>query len=553
MTAGGGNILLVYPQFPSTYWGMQFVLPVLGRKAYMPPLGLITLAAMLPAEFSVRLIDLNCEPLTDEAVAWADMVFLSAMLTQQNSLFEVARRCRAAGKPIVMGGPYPTGSPDECAASCDTIVQGEAEAVWDEFLADLRAGQLRPRYASEDKPDVTRTPVPRFDLLNVNHYLTIPIQFSRGCPFQCEFCDIIVMFGRRPRTKSPEQVIAELEAVRRTGYRGEVFIVDDNFIGNKKEVRRLLPVLRAWNDSTGHVFDFGTEASIDLAADPALMAGMVESGFRWVFLGIETPSLESLKETLKFQNLREPLEESVARILAAGLHVSAGFIIGFDSDGEDIFDRQIAFIDRAAIPFAMVGLLVALAGTPLYHRMRTTGRLRESSAEMSVDQCGYTNIETVLPRRAVLEGYRRVMQTLYSPERYFERSLRSLERMKPPATRRAGRAAFRNGVRRNLAFVTGRSQSASGMVRRSLAATVRSVKLVASLPRDFRRAALRFTWRALRARPDQFAGVMELVVFGYHLHRFTLAHVLPQVDAQLAAISADRPSVIPPTPAISVG
>lgn len=264
-----------------------------------------------------------------------------------------------------------------------------------------------------------------------------------------------------------------------------------------------------------------------------------------MFLGIETPSLEGLKETLKFQNLREPMEASVSRILAAGLHVSAGFIIGFDSDGGDIFDRQIAFIDHAAIPFAMVGLLVALAGTPLHKRMRAAGRLMESPSEMSVDQCGYTNIETVLPRRAVLEGYRRVMQTLYAPEQYFARSLRAVERMKPPANHRARAAACLRGARRNFAFATGRSQSATGLVRRMLSAAVRSARLFAILPRDFRRAAARFAWRALRARPDQLAGVMELVVFGYHLHRFTLTHVLPQVDAQLAALSLEQTEAPP--------
>jgi radical SAM superfamily enzyme YgiQ (UPF0313 family) len=543
------RVLMVYPRFPSTYWGMQFVLPVLGRKAYMPPLGLITLAGMLPAEFEVRLVDLNCADLADEDIRWADVVFLSAMVTQQNSLFDVAARCRAAGKPVVMGGPFPTGSPEHCEPHCDTVVQGEAEAIWDGFLGDLRAGQLQARYIATDKPDVTKTPAPRFDLLNVDDYLTIPVQFSRGCPFQCEFCDIIVIFGRRPRTKSPEQMVAELEAVRRTGYRGEIFIVDDNFIGNKKEVRRLLPVLKAWNDGTGRAFDFGTEASIDLSADAAMMAAMVEAGFRWVFLGLETPSPDSLKETMKFQNLREPMEESVGRIFAAGLHVSAGFIIGFDNDGDDIFDRQIAFIERASIPFAMVGLLVALAGTPLYDRMRAAGRIRESSSEMSVDQCGYTNIETRLSRATVLDGYRRVMQTLYSPDRYFERSFTSLARMRAPASRGASLLAFARGIQRNFAFASGRTGSAAGALRRSIAGTRRFLDLVRALPRDFRRAAARFTWRAIWARPDQLAGVMELVVFGYHLHRFTIAHVLPQIDAQIAGLGpsagAGRPRLLP--------
>ncbi len=529
------NVLLIYPVFPSTYWGLQYALPLLGKKAYMPPLGLITIAAMLPTEFQLRLIDLNCDALSDEDIVWADVVFISAMLPQKRSLFDVARRCRGLGKPVVMGGPFPTGSPDECAPWCDTVVVGEAEAVWETFLPDLIRDRLEPRYTSTEKPDITRTPVPRFDLLNVDNYLTIPIQFSRGCPFQCEFCDIIVMFGRRPRTKTPDQMVLELEAVKQTGYRGEIFIVDDNFIGNKKEVKRLLPALQEWNDANHQRFNFGTEASVDLAQHQDLMDQMARSGFRWVFLGIETPSMAGLKETLKFQNLRDPLTTSVDKVRASGMYVTAGFIIGFDSDGEDIFDRQIEFISAAGIAFSMVGLLFALDGTPLHARMQAAGRLHEPSPERDVDHCGYTNIKTILPRRTLLEGYRRVMATLYSPDQFFERGFQTLIRLKAPTSFRDGVAHFLAELRRNLRFLVKPGSPRSRPVR-ALSVVAAAYVLLRDLPKDVRRAFLRLVLKTLRTRPDKLAGTLELLVFGCHFHRFTLDHVLPQLDAELASM-----------------
>ncbi len=391
------HILLVYPKFPITFWGMQYLLPLLGKKAMMPPLGLITIAALTPPGYEFRLVDLNCEPLAEEDLAWADMVCVSAMLPQKSSLFAVGERCRKAGKLVVFGGPLPTACPEECAPYCDVQVLNEGEVTWPLFLADLERGTYGALYTNEDKPDITHTPIPRFDLLKVDDYLMIPIQFSRGCPFQCEFCDIIVMFGRRPRTKTPEQLCAELDALERTGFRGEVFIVDDNLIGNKREVRKLLPRLKEWNEAHNMPFFYGTEASINLADDAALLHDMVAAAFRWVFIGIESPSVESLQETLKFQNTKRSLADSVLTIENAGLLVEAGFIIGFDSDSEDIFDRQIDFINEAAIAGAIVGLLVALPGTPLFRRLREAGRLKADTFDAPADHCGYTNIVTVLP------------------------------------------------------------------------------------------------------------------------------------------------------------
>jgi radical SAM superfamily enzyme YgiQ (UPF0313 family) len=532
------HILLVYPKFPLTYWGMQYTLQFLGKKSSMPPLGLITIAAMTPPEYEFRLTDLNCGPLSDENLAWADMVCFSAMLPQRRSLFEAASHCRKAGKLVVFGGPFPTACPDECAPYCDVQVLNEGEITWPLFLADLERGAWRAVYASEEKPDITQTPVPRFELLRIDDYLTIPIQYSRGCPFQCEFCDIIVMFGRRPRTKTPEQICAELDALNRTGFRGSVFIVDDNFIGNKREVRKLLPCLRAWNEEHGNPFSYGTEASINLADDAALLESLVAASFRWVFIGIETPSVESLKETLKFQNTKRSLEESVRAIQDAGLFVDGGFIVGFDSDTDDIFDRQIEFITRSAIACATVGLLVALPGTPLFRRLRDSGRLRANTFEGDSDHCGYTNIFTKLPMRKLLTGYRRVMATLYTPAAFFSRATEGLLRL-PRPTSFGGRVRYFLGLEKynsNLMRREGRSQSKLRFAYRALT----------TLPAEFRRESLKFLWTVAKRRPEMVPGAFRLMFFGLHLCRFSAECVLPRLDAELERLPMEHePQPVP--------
>jgi hypothetical protein len=352
------------------------------------------------------------------------------------------------------------------------------------------------------------------------------------------------MFGRRPRTKTPDQMLRELEAVKQAGYRGEIFIVDDNFIGNKKEVKRFLPALQQWNDDNGRMFDFVTEASVDLGEHDDLLDQMVRAGFRWVFLGIETPSPAGLKETLKFQNLKHPLTTTVDKIRAAGLQVCAGFIIGFDSDGDDVFDRQLAFIAEAGIPMAMVGLLIALSGTPLHNRMKASGRLLEPLPDADIDHCGYTNIQTVLPRRVLLEGYRRVMLTLYSPDPFFERAFQTLVRSKRPESFLAGAVDGWHGIRRNLQYLMAAQQGSHA--RRLLSALVACGGMLRGLPKDFRRSYLRFTLRALRTRPDLLGGTFELLMFGYHFHRFTMERVLPQLDAELARLDElDEPRALP--------
>ena len=532
------RILLVYPEFPLTYWGMQYVLPIFNKKALMPPLGLITIAALTPAEYEFRLVDLNCRALTDDDLEWADMVCLSAMISQKTSLFAVAERCQAAGKLVVLGGPFPTACPEECQPYADVLVLNEGELTWPAFLADLEAGDYQQVYTTADKPDVTQSPTPRFDLLDIDQYSSLPIQFSRGCPFQCEFCDIIVMFGRRPRTKTPPQILAELDALYQTGYRGSVFMVDDNFIGNKREVKKLLPELTAWNEAHAHPFAYITEATVDLANDEELVAQMVTAGFKTVFLGLETPSIDSLKETKKYQNIKRPLVDSVKAIQHAGLMVTGGFILGFDSDGEDIFDRQIDFIRQIAVPNAMVGLLVALPSTPLYTRLEQTGRLLDADSDRFTTHGGFTNIVPVLPRKALLEGYRKILQTIYTPHEFFGRLLDA-------QCRQPGPPSSLGRMRKGLGYMW--HILGSTVVRSAAGASYQSAGLLArlsvirnafqQLPEEYKRESLRFIWTLLKKRPDQLPNSLYTLFMGVHLYRFTFEHVLPELDARLAQLS----------------
>jgi len=348
--------LLVYPSFPRTYWGMEYTRRLTGRKALLPPLGLLTVAALLPADWTARLVDMNAEPLRDADLAWADVVFLSAMQIQRESYRDVIRRAHALGKKVVVGGPYVTTDPDS-SADADAIVLGEAEDLVGMLCADLSAGRLAPRYEAPARPDVTRSPVPRFDLLRIEAYHSLGVQFSRGCPFNCEFCDIIEIFGRVPRTKPPAQLLTELDAIRATGYRGSVFVVDDNFIGNKGAASRLLPEIEAWMRRHHHPFELYTEASVNLASEDALVAGMVRAGFTAVFLGIETPDEDSLHLTKKSQNMRDPLAESVMRIARSGIRVMAGFIIGFDNEKPGAGQRIVHFVERTTVPTAVFRML----------------------------------------------------------------------------------------------------------------------------------------------------------------------------------------------------
>jgi radical SAM superfamily enzyme YgiQ (UPF0313 family) len=422
------NVLLVYPRHPDTFWSFKHVLAFVARKSAFPPLGLLTVAAMLPGAWNVRLVDTNVRALTDADLAWADHVFLSGMIVHKDSAHEIARRCADAGKIVVAGGPlFTTGHRD--FPEIPHFVLGEAEDVIDDLVADMTRGTLKPTYRGDAWPDVRRTPIPRWDLIELRHYVTMPVQFSRGCPFDCEFCDIVVMNGRVPRTKAPEQLVAELEALRQAGWRDMVFIVDDNFIGNRKQAMELLRAIVLWRRRVAPSIGFLTEASLNLADHPELTELMVAAGFKKVFLGIETPEPESLEECGKRQNRHRDLAASIGKLQGAGLEVMGGFIVGFDSDPLDICARQFDFIQRSGVVTAMVGLLTALPQTRLYRRLATEGRIVAETAGNNTD--AVLNFVTRIDRDHIVAEYRQLMRRLYAPKAYYRRLRAFLRRFEP--------------------------------------------------------------------------------------------------------------------------
>jgi radical SAM superfamily enzyme YgiQ (UPF0313 family) len=427
------RVLLVHAEFPITYWGFQYSLPLIHRRATLPPLGLVTVAALFPRSWELRLVDLNVEPLADADIRWADAVLVGGMLVQEASMLEVIERARVLGRRTVVGGPACTTSPARFA-SADCIFQGEAEGRVDELVAAVvgkpDTAKLLP--AAKDRPSLALAVVPRFDLLDLRRYRSMCIQTSRGCPFMCEFCDIIEIFGRVPRVKSPAQVTAELDALRALGYRGDVFVVDDNFIGNKKLVRPILTELAGWQARAGHPFSFYTEASLNLAADQKLVAAMLEADFRSVFIGIETPDPETLKKTGKRQNVGVDVRDAIDRLTRAGLEVMGGFIVGFDGEGPEAFDAQRELLRDTPLPLAMVGLLAALPETALWRRLEREGRLREHSDGDAFER---PNFQPTMPEDALLRGYAELLRDLYSEEAYFRRCAVQVERIGAPKHR----------------------------------------------------------------------------------------------------------------------
>ena len=418
------KILLINPEFPDTYWSFRHALPFENKRCAFPPLGLLTVSALLPASWERKLIDLNVCALKKSDIEWADMVFATAMLVQKESLHAVVRRCKAIGKRVVIGGPYITTTIEDLP-DADHIFIGEAETTLPQFIADLNRGEAKRRYQATERPPLSATPLADFHLADLKHYSAMSVQFSRGCPFNCEFCDIIEIYGRVPRTKSNQQILAEFNALYDLGWRGMVFIVDDNFIGNKKNVRSLMPELAAWQKEKGYPFSLLTETSVNLAEDKPLLASMRDAGFRRVFLGIETPVEGSLKEAQKTQN-RGDLIGSVKRIQSYGMEVMGGFIVGFDNDPEDIFERQIEFIRQSAIPLAMVGLLNALPDTQLWKRLEREGRLLGEASGNNTN-CSLNFIPKMDPTR-LMEGYQSIMRTIYNSGEYYARALESMKR-----------------------------------------------------------------------------------------------------------------------------
>jgi len=488
------KVLLVYPIFPDTYWSFRHALSFVGKKAAFPPLGLLTVSAMLPKTWQRRLVDMNVEPLTRGDIEWADIVFLSAMIVQKDSLDEVIKLCKELGKRVAIGGPYVSTSSD-LVPEADFIFVGEAETTLPEFIGDLKSGTPKHIYQATERPSLLLTPLPDIHLIDLSRYSSMNIQFSRGCPFSCEFCDIVEIYGRNPRTKSSEQMLAEMEALRVAGWRGTVFLVDDNFIGNKRAVRKFLPELIKWSERNNFPFSFLTEASVNLAEDDTLLEMMHAARFHRVFLGIETPATESLKEANKAQNTKSDLLESVHKIQSYGIEVMAGFIVGFDNDPEDIFDRQISFIRKSAIPLAMVGLLTALPDTQLWKRLEREDRLVYESSGNNTD-CSL-NFVPKMDREFLIEGYKSLLRTLYSPQEFYQRALDSLSRVSNNTIELPQMNVFE-------------------VLRSFIRITVRL-----GLCDKERQRYWKYLFSIARHRPHSLGSGIALAAMGYHLRRVT--------------------------------
>jgi len=427
------KILMVYPGYPDTFWSFRHALKFISKKAAFPPLGLLTVASLLPEAWEKKLVDMNTDTLSVRDIQWADYVFISAMTIQRESAKDVIARCRKEGTPVVAGGPLFTAEYEKFEG-VDHFVLNEAELTLPAFLEDLGNGCARHLYTSSNFPDITGTPIPAWELVDMSKYSSMCIQYSRGCPFDCEFCSIVAMNGHVPRTKDTEQLLAEMEALYRAGWRSNVFIVDDNFIGNKKKLKgSVLPALAAWLQLKRHPFAFTTEASINISDDDELIRLMVQADFTTVFVGIETTSDESLAECGKFQNKGRDMVTAVQKLHRSGLQVQAGFIVGFDNDGVSVFENIISFIQETGIVTAMVGLLNAPSDTRLYRRLKKEGRIL---ADMSGDNTDWSmNFTPKMDRNQLIDGYHRIINTIYSNNSYYERVRTFLSQYEP------GRAA----------------------------------------------------------------------------------------------------------------
>lgn len=510
------NALLIYPEWPDTYWSFKHALPFEGKRSAYPPLGLLTVASLLPAHWKKRLVDTNVRRLTDADLEWADVAMLSGMLVHKQDLQALLERCRARGLRTVIGGPI-TSSVEDISQHADHVVIGEAEELIAGLADDLEKGIAKPVYRAAERPSLDKTPLPDLSLINPKHYSCMAIQYSRGCPFNCEFCDIIEIYGRVPRTRSPEQVIDELEQLYARKWRGSIFIVDDNFIGNKKHVKQLLPILADWNKRHGRPFTFFTEASINLADDTELLQMMRDAGFIRVFLGIETPIEDSLKEAQKLQNTRRSILESVRRIQHYGMEVMAGFIVGFDNDPDDIFERQVQFIQESAIPLAMVGLLLALPGTQLYRRLQKEGRIVDEGHGNNME-CRL-NFKPKMDPQRLIEGYQSILSRIYHPNAYYERVRNFLDQHRP-----------------------------AHYARRSLSdymALMRSI-LKQGLLGDTRASYWKFFLKAATRYRHAFGTAITLAIMGYHFQVLT-RRVLDRATALSEAQSETMDGCTPQT------
>ena len=488
------KVLLVCPETPTTFWSFKNALKFISKKSAEPPLGLLTVASLLPVAWEKRLIDMNVSPLKDEQIRWADYVFLGGMDIQKSSFKKVVSRCNELGVKVVAGGTMCTTCWQDLGG-VDHFVLNEAELTLPMFLEDLKAGSPKDVYRSREFADISQTPIPQWDLLELKKYATMDIQYSRGCPYDCEFCSITTLYGRKPRTKGTQQFLKELESLYQAGWRGSVFVVDDNFIGNRKKLKiELLPSLIEWLKVHCYPFNFSTQVTINLADDEELTALMVEAGFKMVFVGIETPEESSLAECDKIQNRGRDLLESVKVLQRRGLDVSGGFIIGFDHDRHDIFERQIHFIQKSGIVTAMVGMLNAPLGTRLFKRLHSENRIVDGFNGNNVD--GSLNYIPKMNREDLIEGYRRVLRTIYAPKEYFERIKTFLTEYRMPSLP-AARPTFRE-----------------------IQAFFKAIWKIGILEKG-----KRFFWKlfffALRNCPRMFPQAIRMAIYGYHFRRVT--------------------------------
>ena len=491
------KVLLVYPEFPVSFWGFQHAIEFIGKKSNVPPLGLLTIAGMLPEEsYEIKLIDMNVTSLRDEHITWADLVLASSMIAQQKSLKLVIAQCNLLGVPIVVGGPHAT-SYHVDIEGVDHFILGEGEEIFPEFLVDFENGEAGKIYRAPGLPDMSKTVPPRFDLLDLGAYRSMALQFSRGCPFDCEFCEITNLFGKVPRTKTNEQMLTELEIIYDIGWRGPVFLADDNLIGNRRNALNLLNAIAEWQKEKGYPFSFYTEASMTLAELEPLMDSMVEARLTTVFLGIESPNPDTLKKMHKNQNTKKNvdnyMQHAVKTIQSKGIMVSGGFIVGLDGDGPEIFDTQINFIKDTGIAIAIVGLLTVVRGTNLYERLEREGRLIRESICDSMD----VNINFIpeLDKQKLLNGYRHVLNELYDPtlSNYFKRCLSQFRNMK---------SVKHNNIR------IGKTEVIAIMI---------SFKRQILSKQGY--AYLKFILKTIFQYPKMLTNAFEMAIVGYHLQK----------------------------------
>ena len=492
------KVLLIYPRYPDTFWSFRHTLKFLNKAATHPPLGLLTIASLLPQDWKLKLVDLNVSPLQDEDLAWADLVLFSAMAVQRESGKEVIKRAKGFSKKIVAGGPLFTVFYQDFWEDVDHFVLNEGEITLPKFLSDLAQGNPKKLYTTQEKADLKKSPIPRYDLIDFKNYTSMCIQFSRGCPFNCEFCDVTNLFGHAVRTKSKGQILNELENLYQLGWRGSVFFVDDNFIGPKRITKEeILPAIIEWQKKRNHPFYFYTQVSINLADDDELIRLMTEAGFTSVFIGIETPNEESLKEANKRQNINRDLVSSIRKVQKSGLEVMGGFILGFDNDSPTIFDTLVRFIEDTRIIIAMVGVLNAPPGTRLYHRLLEEGRILARFIGNNTDIS--TNIIPKMGFETLIEGYKKVIRELYSVKNYYRRVSNFLDDYYPKAKFSLSLPYLKD----NYGYLL----------------SIPKILFHFGLREKGRSDFWKLLWKTISKKPKAFSTILAQVVSGYHFRQ----------------------------------